>query len=78
MARFELTFELQRTAIDMAIINELIGKKVTVYSKGDSERQDVGVLEAADEQFLKVRKNDHEYHLFGITQIRMVKPFDPH
>ena len=60
------------------MINELVGKKITVYSKGDTERQDVGTLLAVDSQFIKLKKTEAETIYFNLSQVRAVKPFDPH
>lgn len=59
-------------------MNELIGKKVTVYSvSGSSEGRDIGVLEAIDGPWLRIKKADGEVLFFSTYQIRLVKPFDP-
>lgn len=60
------------------MLNELVGKKITVYSKGDTERQDVGVLVAFDSQFIKLKKTDSETVFFNLALVRAVKPFDLH
>lgn len=57
-------------------LNEMIGRKVSIYSvQGGGERQDVGTLEAFDGTFLKVRKSDNEVLFFSVYQIRLVKNF---
>ena len=59
-------------------MNELIGKKVTVYSvNGASEGRDIGILESIEGPWLRLRKADGEVLFFGAYQIRLVKPFDP-
>jgi hypothetical protein len=56
----------------------LVGKKITVYSRmGDTEKQDVGILEAMGEGWLKVKKSDGETLFFCEYNVRMLKPFDP-
>ena len=62
----------------MSILQELVGRKVTVYSLADTERQDVGILQHVDEQVLKVKKNENEVLYFNLARVRLVKPFDPH
>ncbi len=59
-------------------MNELIGKKVTVYSVGaTSEPSDIGVIEKIDDGWLWLRKNEREVFMFNVDRVRMVKPFDP-
>ena len=62
----------------MNILSVLIGRKVTVYSRqGDTERQDVGVLEAAEDGWVRIKKSDGETLFFAPANIRILKPFDP-
>jgi hypothetical protein len=59
-------------------MNELIGRKVTVYSvNGAGEGRDIGILESVDGPWLRIRKSDGEVLFFSAYQIRLVKPFDP-
>ncbi len=59
-------------------MNELIGKKVTVYSVGaTNDPSDIGVIEKIDGTWLWLRKNDRETLIYNIERIRMVKPFEP-
>ena len=59
-------------------MNELIGKKVTVYSVGaTNDPSDVGTLEKLDGDWLWLRKSEREVFVFNVDRIRMVKPFDP-
>ena len=59
-------------------MNELIGRKVTVYSvNGASEARDIGILESVDGPWLRIRKADGDVMFFSAYQIRLVKPFDP-
>jgi hypothetical protein len=63
----------------MQLLNELVGRKVTVHSlQGDTERQDIGVLEATDGMWLRVRKADNEVLYFCSYHLRLIKPFDSH
>ncbi len=64
----------------MDLLRELVGRKVTVFSLqgGGSERQDVGMLEAADSVWLRLRKGESEVMYFTVHQIRLIKPFDSH
>ena len=58
-------------------MNELIGKKVTVYSVGAaSDSSDIGTLEKIDGTWLWLRK-ERELLVFNVGRVRMVKPFDP-
>ena len=60
----------------MNLILELIGKKVTVHSVlADSEKQDVGILQAGDADWLKLHKENGETLYFSTKRIRVVKPF---
>jgi hypothetical protein len=62
----------------MQLLTPLIGKKVTVFSaQGETERQDIGILEGAEGNFITLRKTE-EVLYFTIHRIRMIKPFDPH
>lgn len=59
-------------------MNELIGKKVTIYSVGGTaDARDIGVLESIDGPWLRIKKADGETLFFSAYQIRLVKPFDP-
>ena len=59
-------------------MNDLIGKKVTVYSVGAaSDPSDIGVVEKVEGQWLWLRKNERETFVFNVDRIRLVKPFDP-
>jgi hypothetical protein len=62
----------------MQLLTPLIGKKVTVFSsQGETERQDIGILQAAEGNFLVLKKTD-ELMYFSVSRIRLIKPFDPH
>jgi ferredoxin-fold anticodon binding domain-containing protein len=62
----------------MELLSEIKGKKVTVHSlQGETERQDVGVLEDVQGQWLKLRKSNSEVLFFCIYHLRLIKPFDP-
>lgn len=61
----------------MTIVEEFIGKKVSVYSnQPGAERQDVGILEAVDATWLKIRKTETEVLFFSVHQVRLVKLFN--
>ncbi|MEZ0327039.1 MAG: hypothetical protein ACAH95_14155 [Fimbriimonas sp.] len=63
----------------MELLRELVGRKVTVFSlQGGSERQDVGVLEAIDTTWFRLRKAETEVMYFSVYQVRLIKPFDAH
>jgi hypothetical protein len=64
----------------MDLLRELVGRKVTVFSLqgGGSERQDVGMLEAMDATWLRLRKGETEVMYFSLYQVRLIKPFDAH
>ncbi len=58
-------------------MNELIGKKVVVYSdSSNGERQDIGTLESADTIWLKLHKGTNETLFFCLYNVRVVKLFD--
>ncbi len=62
----------------MSLVSVLIGKKVTVYSRlGDTEKQDVGMLEAVEGDWIRLRKADGETMFFTTVNVRMIKPFEP-
>jgi len=55
----------------------LVGKKVTVYSRmGDTEKQDVGILELVEEGWIRLKKADGETLFFTQVNVRMLKPFE--
>jgi len=55
----------------------LIGRKVTVYSNaGGTEKQDVGVLEAVEMGWIRLKKSDGDTLFFTETSVRMLKPFE--
>lgn len=59
-------------------MNELIGRKVTIYSVGaNSDPSDVGTLEKIEDNWIWLRKGDREVLLFNLDRVRVVKPFDP-
>jgi hypothetical protein len=61
----------------MELLAPLIGKKITLYSvQGETERSDVGTLEAAEGHWVRMRKSDGELLFFAIERIRLIKPFD--
>ena len=61
----------------MSLLNDLVGKKVIVCSVGAGvEKQDVGMLEAHDSQFVKLKKSETETLFFGVQSIRFIKTFE--
>jgi hypothetical protein len=63
----------------MQMLNELVGRKVTVHSiMGETERQDVGLLEATDGTWFRFRKSENEVMYFCSHWVRLIKPFDAH
>ncbi|MDX2064903.1 MAG: hypothetical protein SFX74_04080 [Fimbriimonadaceae bacterium] len=62
----------------MDLLKPLIGRKVTVYTVlgGGTERQEVGVLEAAQDGWLQIRKGE-DLMFYSTSSIRLVKPFEP-
>lgn len=59
-----------------SLIQEMIGKKVSVYSvNGEGERQDVGMLEGFDGTFIKLKKGESDLMFFPVNNIRMIKNF---
>lgn len=63
----------------MELLQPLIGKKITVVTVlgGGQEKQEVGTLEAAAGDWLQLRKGEHEVHIYPLSHIRMIKPFEP-
>jgi hypothetical protein len=61
-----------------AVIQELVNRKVTVYSAtGGSDVSDVGVIERVDTDWVKLRKGEREVLYLNVDRIRLIKPFDP-
>ena len=59
-------------------MNELVGRKITVYSVGAAnDPSDIGTLEKIDGNWLWLRKGEREVLLFNLDRVRVVKPFDP-
>lgn len=59
-----------------SVLQELMGKKISVYSnQPGAERQDVGILEAVDGDWIKIKKSETESAYFCIHLVRMIKPF---
>lgn len=58
------------------LLDELIGKKAVILSRGAAvDHQDMGVVEAIDDDVIKIRKeNDVAYILRA--NVRLIKPFD--
>jgi len=58
------------------LLNELMGKKVYVHSNaGGTEKAEIGVLEAFDGTFLRVRKGEAEVVFYNLQLVRLVKQF---
>jgi hypothetical protein len=58
-------------------MNELIGKKVIVFSdSANGERQDIGTLESIENIWLKLQKGTAETLYFCLYSVRVVKVFD--
>jgi hypothetical protein len=58
-------------------MNELIGKKIIVYSdSGGTERQDIGHLVSVDQTWVCIKKSDHDFQYFSCHKIRLIKAFD--
>lgn len=56
------------------LIQEIIGKKVTIHVEAGSNVQlHRGILEAADAQFIRIKK-DNDTLYFGIGQIVEIQP----
>ena len=61
----------------MELLEPLIGRKVTVFSaQGDVEKQDVGLLEAAKGNWLRLKKAEETFFI-NTDRVRVVKPFEP-
>lgn len=59
-------------------MNELLGRKVTIYSvAGASDFSDVGTLEKIDGDWVWLRKSERDLFVFNANRIRLVKPFEP-
>jgi len=58
-------------------MNELIGKKVVVFSdSANGERQDIGILESVDSIWLKLHKGANETLFFCLYSVRLVRLFE--
>ncbi|RYG48947.1 hypothetical protein EON79_02955 [bacterium] len=61
----------------MELLAPLIGRKVTVFSaQGDVEKQDVGMLEAAQDGWIRLKKADETFFI-NAGRVRLVKSFEP-
>lgn len=59
------------------VLNDLIGKYVEVVSLGAETRYvDIGVLEAFDANWIRIRKDNGEILCFSLYNIRLLKPID--
>lgn len=59
-----------------SLIEEMMGKKVQVFSiNGAGEQQVVGTLEAFDGTWVKVRKAENDILYFPVTNVRLIKNF---
>lgn len=60
----------------LTLLNELIGQKITIHStQGETERQDIGVLQGVDGIWVKLQKENGEILFFCVYRIRMIKSF---
>lgn len=57
------------------VLSEMLGREVEVRSlRGQSECVDLGVLEAYDERWIKVRNDSGEALYFPVANVRLLKP----
>jgi len=60
----------------MELLAELVGKKVALLTEmGSVERQEIGVLEEAKGNWVKVLKDNDEVVFFSVYLIRSIKQF---
>jgi len=60
----------------MDLLSELIGKKVALLTEqGTSERQEVGMLEAANGHWVKLVRENKEAVFYSVYLIRSIRLF---
>ncbi len=58
------------------LLQELLGKKAVIMSRGAAtDHQDMGTVEAIDDDAIKIRK-EHEVVYVMRANIRLIKPFE--
>lgn len=58
------------------LLDELLGKKAVIMSRGASaDHQDMGLIEAIDDEVIKIRKESEVVYILR-HNIRLVKPFE--
>ena len=56
------------------LLQELVGRAVQVYTvRGESEVSDTGVLDAYDDNWIRLRK-ENVLLLFSVSRVRLIKP----
>lgn len=58
------------------LLEELLGKKAVIMSRGAAtDHQDMGLVEAIDDEVIKIRKETEVVYILR-HNIRLIKPFD--
>jgi hypothetical protein len=55
-------------------IESLIGRDVTVYTSGDSDYTDRGIIQAIDTGFVYIVTEEDQEFWFPMTNVRAIKP----
>lgn len=59
-----------------SLLQDLVGKKAVVMSRGGgTDHQDMGTVEAIDDEVIKIRKENEVVYVMR-ANIRLIKPFD--
>ena len=58
------------------LLDELLGKKAVIMSRGAAaDHQDMGLVEAIDDEVIKIRKESEVVYILR-HNVRLIKPFD--
>lgn len=58
------------------ILDELLGKKAVILSRGAAtDHQDMGTVEAIDDEVIKIRKENEVVYVLR-ANVRLIKPFE--
>lgn len=58
------------------LLDELLGKKAVIMSRGAvADHQDMGLVEAIDDEVIKIRKESEVVYILR-HNVRLIKPFE--
>jgi ferredoxin-fold anticodon binding domain-containing protein len=61
-----------------SILQELVGKHVDIVTVSNTDFHDRGVLDAVDDNFVRIRKESGEELYIAFYHIRLIKEVQPH